>query len=321
MTDTAAPRATASATKVRPFYWSVRRELWEHSAVYAAPLIVAGLLLFGFLISTYWLVHAVRAATAARRLVRTMDTGSVDAFAAATVAAVRTSAAVGMPYMFVAGLVFAVATVVTLFYATGALYGERRDRTILFWKSLPVSDLTTVLAKVAVALAVMPAVVFAIVFPTQLVMLIWSCLILIANGVSPADLLGFLNFPYLWLALGRGVFIMALWYAPIACWLILVSGWAKRVAFLWAIGPWVAICLVEKLAFNSLNVFGFVMGRLAGGYMAAFTTDGRGGKEISRLADLNPLPVLSNLELWAGLAVAAACVAAAVRLRRYRDPI
>ena len=312
---------TTAATRVRPFYWSVRRELWEHPAIYIAPLIVAGLSLFGFLIGSFWLAGSVRAAVAAGKLVRTMDPGNVEAFAKASRAAARTAGLMDTPYEFVAGMVFATVIVVTVFYASGALYGERRDRTILFWKSLPVSDLTTVLAKVAVPLVVMPAAIFAIVFPTQLVMLIWSGLILIANGVSPADLLGFLNFPYLWLALGRGVFIMALWYAPIACWLILVSGWAKRVAFLWAIGPWVAICLVEKLAFNSLNVFGFVMGRLAGGYMAAFTTDGRGGKGISRLADLNPLPVLSNLELWAGLAVAAACVAAAVRSRRYRDPI
>ena len=307
--------------RIRPFYWSVRRELWEHPAIYIAPLIVAGLSLFGFLIGSFWLAGSVRAAVAADKLVRTMDPGNVEAFAKASRAAVRAAGLMDTPYEFVAGMVFATVIVVTVFYASGALYGERRDRTILFWKSLPVSDLTTVLAKVAVPLVVMPAAIFAIVFPTQLVMLIWSGLILIANGVSPADLLGFLNFPYLWLALGRGVFIMALWYAPIACWLILVSGWAKRVAFLWAIGPWVAICLVEKLAFNSLNAFGFVMGRLAGGYMAAFTTDGRGGKEISRLADLNPLPVLSNVELWVGLAVAAACIAAAVRLRRYRDPI
>ena len=318
MTDTAAPRATASATKVRPFYWSVRRELWEHSAVYAAPLIVAGLSLFGFLISTYWLVHAVRAATAARRLVRTMDTGSVDAFAAATVAAVRTSAAVGMPYMFGAGLVFAVATVVTLFYATGALYGERRDRTILFWKSLPVSDLTTVLAKSFVMLVVIPAVIFAAVFASQLFMLALSSLILLANGVSPSDLMSFLPFPYLWAAFGRGVFIMALWNAPILCWLMLVSGWAKRVAFLWAVAPWVAICIVEKLAFNTQRAFEFLLGRVAGGYHAAFTLDGR---QISSMADLSPLPLLTNLGLWGGLAFAAACIAAAVRLRRYRDPI
>ena len=172
--------------RIRPFYWSVRRELWEHPAIYIAPLIVAGLSLFGFLIGSFWLAGSVRAAVAADKLVRTMDPGNVEAFAKASRAAVRAAGLMDTPYNFAAGMTFATVIVVTVFYASGALYGERRDRTILFWKSLPVSDLTTVLAKVAVALAVMPAVVFAIVFPTQLVMLIWSCLILIANGVSPA---------------------------------------------------------------------------------------------------------------------------------------
>jgi hypothetical protein len=83
----------------------------------------------------------------------------------------------------------------------------------------------------------------------------------------------------------------------------------------------VAICLVEKLAFNSLHAFEFVMTRLAGGYIEAFNVGGHPGAPISRLADLDPLPVLADLHLWGGLAVAAACVAAAVRLRRYRDPI
>src|ERR1700733_15667053 len=41
--------ATASAT--RPFYWSVRRELWEHRSIYIAPMAVAAVALFGFSLS------------------------------------------------------------------------------------------------------------------------------------------------------------------------------------------------------------------------------------------------------------------------------
>lgn len=316
MSEPATP--APAAHKTRPFYWSVRRELWEHPSVYLAPLVAACLALLGYVVGTHWLVRLVRAATKARDHVRTMDTGNIEAFAAATKAAVRTGAGVVTPYMFVPGMVFAVVVVVTLFYASGALYGERRDRTILFWKSLPVSDTTTVLAKAFIPLLVMPAVMFAVVFVTHLVMLALASLVLLAGGVSPADLMGFLPFPLLWAAFGRGVLIMALWNAPIICWLMLVSGWAKRVAFLWAIGPFAAVCIVEKLAFNTQHIALFLLQRLTGGYMLAFLHDGH---EIERLADLNPLPVLANLDLWGGLVFAALCLAAAVRLRRYRDPI
>jgi ABC-2 type transport system permease protein len=325
MSETTAPSVTATVAppvaKTRPFYWSVRRELWEHGSVYMAPLVAAALSLVGYVVGTYWLAGLVRAATAARRHVRTMDTSNVEAFAAATKAAVRSSAGVVMPYMFVAGVVFAVAIAVTLFYASGALYGERRDRTILFWKSLPVSDTTTLLAKTFIPLLVIPAVIFVVVFATHLVMLAVASVVLLANGVSPADLTGFLPIPFLWASLGRGVFIMAAWHAPIICWLILVSGWAKRVAFLWAVGPWLAICIVEKIALNSMHFPLFLLGRLVGGYQAAFTVDGRGGADVERLADLGLTQVLNNPGLWGGLVFAAACVAAAVRLRRYRDPI
>ena len=64
-----------------------------------------------------------------------------------------------------------------------------------------------------------------------------------------------------------------------------------------------------------------IAGRLAGGYIAAFTVDGDGEAPISTLAGLNPLPLLGHPGLWIGLAIAAACLALAVRLRRYRDPI
>src|SRR3954471_6141815 len=40
----------AAPNRTNAFYWSMRRELWEHRSIYLAPLIVAGVVLFGFLI-------------------------------------------------------------------------------------------------------------------------------------------------------------------------------------------------------------------------------------------------------------------------------
>ncbi len=129
-----APQDAAPAAYAwqRLFYWSMRRELWENRSVYVAPLVMAGFALLGVLLSTIALPHYLRAvAEGTARAGRLMG-----------------------PYSFVAFSVMATQFFVTMFYSLGALYGERRDRSILFWKSLPVSDLITVLSKAAIPLVV-----------------------------------------------------------------------------------------------------------------------------------------------------------------------
>lgn len=315
-----APHAAAMPW-TRTFYWSVRRELWEHRAIYLAPAIVAVVLLVGFLISTFRLPHAVRAIETTAAAARAADPANVDAFAAAMKAAVRAPAALENPYSMMAAGVFFTAILVGLLYSLGTLYGERRDRAILFWKSLPVSDRMTVLAKASVPLIVAPIVTLAIIFAAQLIMLTWSCLVLAANGISPASLMEHLPFPFMWLALVRGLIIFTLWAAPIFAWFLLVSGWAKRAAILWAIGPWVGLAVFENMAFGTHAFYRLFESRVAGGFAQAFTVRGQGAGPVNSLADLEVTSVLTNPGLWLGLAFAAACLIAAVRLRRYRAPI
>src|SRR5437867_8784109 len=76
------------------------------------------------------------------------------------------------------------AFIVGVFYCLDSLHGERRDRSILFWKSLPVSDLTTLLSKVTIPLAVLPLVTFAIVVVTQFIMLLISTAALLSSGLA-----------------------------------------------------------------------------------------------------------------------------------------
>src|SRR5204863_3587294 len=90
------------------------------------------------------------------------------------------------PFEFAAALIMATAVIVSVFYSLDALYGERRDRSILFWKSLPVSDLTAVLAKVTIPLVVLPLIAFAIVVCVQVIMLLQTSVVLISHGISPA---------------------------------------------------------------------------------------------------------------------------------------
>lgn len=264
------------------------RELWENRSVYIAPLALAAVALLGFLIAT--IGRAVATADPTRR------------------AAVLTE-----PSSFAAMVIMAVAFIVGVFYSLEALHGERRDRSILFWKSLPVSDLITVLSKASIPTLVLPLLTFAIVAVTQFIMLLMSSAVLAGSGLSVAALWEESSFFHSSLMLLYHMLtVHVLWYAPIYGWLLLVSAWARRAPFLWAFLPLLAIGAVEKIAFNT-------------SYFAAMLQYRMTGPEpfvpLDPLAHLSPGTFLSRPGLWIGLAVAEAFLFAAVRLRRHRGPM
>ena len=295
------PNESHPIAPTRPLYWSVRRELWENRSIYIAPLIVAAVQVFGFAISTIGLAER-------RRAVLLLDPA-------------KQRAAIEMPYDLAAMMMIFTVFIVGVFYCLDALHGERRDRSILFWKSLPVSDLTTVLSKAIIPLVILPAVSFAIVVCVHLIMLSMSSVNLIFHGVNPATT--WAHFPVFqnWLVLLYGLVAVALWHAPIYGWLLLVSGWARRATFLWTVLPLLAIGILEKIAFNTSYLASVVKHRLMGFAPDAFDFQGRHDPTIDSLAQLTPGRYLSTPGLWIGLVVAAAFIAATVRLRRYRGPI
>src|SRR5437762_824976 len=293
--------APAVLSPSRPMYWSVRRELWENRSIYIAPLAVAGVFLFGFLISTIHLPARIRALSA-------LDPA-------------QQREAIAMPFDIAAAMLMLTQLLVGAFYCLDALHGERRDRSILFWKSLPVSDLTTVLSKASIPLVVLPLIVLAIVVCVQVIMLLQTSVVLIFHGMSPATT--WAHFPVFqnWLVLLYGLAAIALWHTPIYGWLLLVSGWARRATFLWAVLPIIAIQIFEKITFNTSYFGSLVKYRLMGFAPGAFEFHGRDHPTIDSLAQLTPGRYLSSPGLWIGLVFAAAFLAAAVRLRRYRGPI
>src|SRR6266545_1419705 len=294
----AAPELSAAVSETRPLYWSVRRELWENRSIYLAPLSVAAFVLFGFLISAVGM-------PARRRAALLLDPA-------------HQRAAIERPYDVAAMMLIVTALLVGVFYCLDALYGERRDRSILFWKSMPVSDLTTVLAKASIPFVVLPLLSFAIILTTQLIILLVSTVVLLPSGLAATT---WTRLPFLQnsLVLLYGLITLALWHAPIYGWLLLVSGWARRATFLWAFLPLFAIGVVEKVAFNS-SYFGALMKyRLVGVFKRASNVAPHG--TVDSLRQLTLGRFLSTPGLWLGLAFAAAFLAAAVRLRRYREPI
>jgi ABC-2 type transport system permease protein len=292
--------APAMMSATRPFYWSVKRELLEYRSIYLAPLAFAGVILlgFGFVLA---------------RLPHTMQTlSSLDP------AHQRESLA--QPYDVSAGLIMGAAFIVSIFYSIDALYGERRDRSILFWKSMPVSDLTTVLAKASIPLFVLPILAFAITAVVQAIMLLLSSMVLLANGLSVGTLWSQLNLPVVLLdLLYHLVTAHMLWYAPFYAWLLLVSAWARRVPFLWAILPPLAIGIFEKIAFHSSYFFELINNRFSGGSDAVASMMGNFPFHPGMLLTVGAFLLAPGL--WIGLIFAALFLAAAVRLRRYREPI
>src|SRR5438105_15715095 len=126
--------APAEVSAARRFYWSLRREFWESRSIYLAPLAVAALFLFGFAISTVHLPGEMRAAAALDPM--------------------KQREAIVLPYDFAAGLLMLSLMLLGAFYSLDALFGVRRDRSILVCKALPLSDLTTVLAKATIPLVI-----------------------------------------------------------------------------------------------------------------------------------------------------------------------
>jgi ABC-2 type transport system permease protein len=282
----------------RPLHWSVRRELWENRSLYVAPLAVAGVVLFGFVLSTIGLPHR-------RRALLLLDTA-------------KQRAAIEKPYDMVAMMILVTVFIVGVFYCLDALHGERRDRSIQFWKSLPVSDFTTVLSKALIPLAVLPLIAFAIIVATQADMLLFSNAVLAAHDM-PATTREQLPFFRHSLILAYGLATLALWHAPIYAWLLLVSGWARRATFLWAVLPFALISALERMALGSSHFASMIGYRLVGHFQRAFAVDPKG--RIDSLTQLTPARFLSTPGLWFGLLLAAGLVVAAARLRRGRGPI
>src|SRR3954454_17600999 len=215
-------------SRVRPFYWSVWRELWENHSIYIAPLIVAGIILFGSFVGSFHLPgrrhNAMLLDPAARR------------------------AAIAAPYDMAAIMIILTVFVVGFFYCLDALYGERRDRSVLFWKSLPVSDVTTVLSKAIVTLVILPIVIFGVAVVTQFIMLLISSAVLAPSGLAGTTWANF-NLARESVVLLYGLIVIALWHAPIYGWALLVSGIARRATFLWAVLPPIALSIFEKITF------------------------------------------------------------------------
>ncbi|HKF26120.1 MAG TPA: hypothetical protein VKB24_09095 [Candidatus Acidoferrum sp.] len=284
----------------RRMYWCVRRELWESKSVWIAPAVAAALTLVACSISAMRLPERLRTAAAADPM-RQMNIAEG-------------------PFDMAGLLIMGVTFLVALFYSLDALYGERRDRSILFFKSLPVSDLTTVLAKASIPMLVLPLLTFGVTMATQTVVLLVSRAALAGSGVDAGAAWRHFSF---WHSEGMLLYhlvaIHGLMYSPFYGWLLLVSAWARRLPILWATLPPLAVGLFEKIAFNSSFLAGWLANALGGG--SGRMASAGSGMSMDSLTSPWPGDFLSSPQLWINLLAAALFLFLAVELRKRRGPI
>jgi ABC-2 type transport system permease protein len=289
-----------SLPKLRMMYWAVRRELWESRSIYMAPLAVVPVALLAILINAVRLPEKLRAS--------------------AGLTAMQLHQTIQQPYDLIAGLLMATTFVVAVFYSLDALYGERRDRSILFWKSLPVSDTTTVLAKAAIPIVILPLLGFVVTVILQMIMALVSSAIIAANGLSVSAFWEHLSFTRMSLLLLYHLLaVHGLSWAPLFGWMLLVSAWARRAPFVWALLPPIAIGIVEKIAFNTSHFGAMIGSRLSGADSVTSSAPGRMPMD-PMTTHITAGRFFGAPGFWIGLVLTALFLAAAVRLRRYQVP-
>jgi len=340
------------------FGWLVRREFWEHRAIWVAPAIVLAVLLVGAVSGNIFIGERAavvdpttldddqRAAIEELKRVAADDTlsdaersermeGLKDQLeevghvspdeALALIPAEKRAKLVTVVYVAVTAVMFMVLGTIGFFYALDSLYADRRDRSVLFWKSLPLSDTETVASKFAVGVVAIPLVAAVAAILAQLV---------VAVGITVKGAIAGNDVGVMWdgSVLGASMLLTGvvtaasiLWYAPLVAYLMLASAWAPKSPFLWAILPPMALVLLEKIAFGTNALWQFITYRVFGVVKALFGDESQVPGVVIRRDELMQGTGSGIVELFGspsmllGLVAAAALVAVTVWVRRYRD--
>jgi ABC-2 type transport system permease protein len=321
--------------------WLLRREFWEHKgSMFWAPLIVGALLvvLLGCTITYGVMAHGIPTHVTING--HTLQHTRLDALLPDEAKMLGGMIARGM-YLGASTPLFAILTGVVFFYCLGALYDERRDRSILFWKSLPVSDPLTVLSKALTALVVAPAITLALAAVASLALLFIACLVLGTQGLNLfASLLASPDLYLSPLRLAALLPVYVVWALPTVGWLMLVSSWAKSKPFMWAVGVPVVSLVVIKwinaalenfsgqtllLAHYANDVVARILAGIVPGIWFVFQGHGPAGmRPAGNGADMSALVPQSYMTLacfdaWIGVVLGIAMLYAAIRMRRWRD--
>ncbi len=315
--------------------WLIRREFWEHKGgMLWAPVWTAGVFVTLAVMAAITaevfkakFSGGLRVGVSIRDLVSKQDPE--------TLAKIGPAMDVGL--LGLSGLLATVLGFVLFFYLLGALFDDRRDRSILFWKSLPLSDRDTVLSKVLTAALLAPLITFVVSVALHIAVLSLMSIHVLFYGVNPLTVIWGPAEPLaIWLRLAASIPLNALWALPCIGWLLLVSSFARSKPFLWAVLLPVGVGVVISW-FDVLSTFAVpdaaywkhialrvLAGVFPGSYQLLFTpTEIAPGLQIMGLngasswTDMGRL--LISAPMWIGAAAGSAMIFAAIRMRRGRD--
>jgi ABC-2 type transport system permease protein len=313
--------------------WLLKREFWEHKGgFFWAPLVVS--LIMAVITAGSVMIGVTKGSEASIRINGQVVTKLADQFSGEEKAAAVEQFANG--YMASAVPLLFVLSFTIFFYCLNALYDERKDRSVLFWKSLPVTDGATVLSKIAMALGLAP--LMALLFGTILALLIVVFISLGAAAMGVNIFGGVLSSAALYMAplqIAAMLPIYALWALPTVGWLLMVGAWARSKPLLWAVGtPLLAVGLIAW--FNKMLSFGwdidwlwkYIVGRgllsVTPGSWLAYSPEDL--EMVGRMKQVAMGPLLAQTwqqvttpNLWIGVVAGAAMIYAAIRLRRWKD--
>ena len=315
------------------FKWLLKREFWEHKGGFLwLPIIVGGLMIAFTVISLGIAVSGVKGGMeingVALRSFADIVTPEKRAIFASAIVAGYTKLTIPIIVAF---------SVCVFFFCLGALHDERKDRSVLFWKSLPISDTETVLSKVAMAIGIAPLISLAAATVTAI---ITGLLICIASAIAGVNIFAdVLSDPAAYLAplqLVAMLPIYALWALPTIGWLLMVSAWARTKPLLWAIGvPLMTGVLLSwansmfRFEWNMSWFWKDIVARLLGSVLPG-SWIGQLGRNLpteDAMRDPNALSelltrswqLLGGANIWIGVAIGVAMLYAAIRLRGWRD--
>ena len=302
----------------------LRREFWENKGAFrTTPIVIGGLYIVFLLMSIFTTAHFDSELYTFKEAVRVMADQSSEFRGI-----VMYQGMLGSSVFFTVVMGF-----VVFFYLLGSLYDDRKDRSILFWKSLPASDTLTLASKLVTAMVVIPSFFLLILVITHIIMAFIGSLMILGVDTNPWTLfLSVANPLKAWAMIAASWYAHSIWALPMYGWLMLVSAFAPRVPLLFATLPplvfavlqtWIEFLRTFTLKINIVGVIGDWMVNTPA-ILTAEILNGTGeialGIPLSEEFDhsvslVNMLDRLWSVQMLAGLLVAVVCLAAALWLR------
>jgi ABC-2 type transport system permease protein len=296
----------------------LRRELWEHRAIYVTPLVIG-------------MIVSLLSVTGQISISSFDDAVNLAILGVTNLSENERAAAINVLMVTVSTMFVFAMLILTIFYSLDALYAERKDKSILFWRSIPVTDADTVLSKLLTAMIVIPLVTFLVIIATHLVVLTVTSVWVGIRGANVWHLI-WQAAPFLdnWLATLAFVLALPLWLSPFIGWFFLVSAYTRRSPLLAAFLPIIILPLLERsLIGTSLFAEAFFVrsGKLplfqgidSAQYFIESEEELHRAVEsgISLLSLLDIPGFVTNPGLWIGIIVCALLTTAAIYTRRYR---